>query len=159
MKNIVKQALYMKHWYIDNKQRKEGQYKANNKNRMFVDGKYVPQSHPLWKAGKYTSFNDAAFSSFTNYNKTTKGDVYLITNDAWPEWIKVGKAGDAADRLKNYQTSDPFRAYRLEHSITVENRHTGEVKAHKALEALSKDRKNEWFKVDLAIAVNCIESL
>ena len=159
MKTIVKQAQYMKQWYMDNKERKEGQYKVNNKNRMYVDGKYVPQSHPLWKAGTYTSFNDAAFSSFTNYNRTTKGDVYLITNDAWPEWIKVGKAGDAADRLKNYQTSDPFRAYRLEHSITVENRHTGEVKAHKALEALSKDRKNEWFKVDLAIAVNCIESL
>ena len=130
-----------------------------NVKRMYVAGKYVQQSHPLWKSGRYKSFNDAAFSSFVNYNKTTKGDVYLITNDAWPEWIKVGKAGDAADRLKNYQTSDPFRAYKLEHSITVENRHTGEVKAHKALESLSEDRKKEWFKVDLTIAVRCIEAL
>ena len=132
---------------------------ATNAKRMTVNGKYVSRKHPLWKIGNYKSFNDAAFSSFVNYNKTTKGDVYLITNDAWPEWIKVGKAGDAADRLKNYQTSDPFRAYKLEHSITVENRHTGEVKAHKALEALSEDRKNEWFKVDLTIAVRCIEAL
>ena len=132
---------------------------ATNAKRMTVNGKYVSRKHPLWKIGNYKSFNDAAFSSFVNYNKTTKGDVYLITNDAWPEWIKVGKAGDAADRLKNYQTSDPFRAYKLQHSITLENRHTGEVKAHKELEALSTDRKNEWFKVDLTVAVNCIEAL
>jgi len=131
----------------------------NNPMRMFVNGQYVPKAHPLWKAGRYTSFNDAAFSSFVNYNKTTKGDVYLITNAAWPEWVKVGKAGDATDRLKGYQTSDPFRAYTLHHSVVATNRHKAELKAHKALEALSEDRKNEWFKVDLKIAVRCIEAL
>tara|TARA_B110000908_G_scaffold2844_1_gene3911 strand:+ start:2931 stop:3470 length:540 start_codon:yes stop_codon:yes gene_type:complete len=155
----VKQSAYVAHRY---QTQKEGYTEANkiiNAERMTVNGKYVSRKHPLWKIGNYRSFNDAAFSSFVNYNKTPEGDVYLITNDAWPEWIKVGKAGDAEDRLKNYQTSDPFRAYKLEHSITIENRHTGEVKAHKALEALSEDRKNEWFKVDLTIAVRCIEAL
>ncbi len=159
MKTKEEQVAYRKKWYLGYKDSSVEAYKVNNKNRMYVDGKYVPQSHPLWKAGRYTSFNDAAFSSFTNYNRTTKGDVYLITNAAWPEWVKVGKAGDAEDRLKNYQTSDPFRAYALHHSVVTENRHTAELKAHKALEALSEDRKNEWFKVDLTIAVNCIESL
>tara|TARA_B100000780_G_scaffold261638_1_gene214227 strand:- start:366 stop:890 length:525 start_codon:yes stop_codon:yes gene_type:complete len=128
-----------------------------NKKRMFVAGKYVPQTHPLWKSGCYKSFNDAAFSSFTNYTSSIKGDVYIITNKAWPEWVKIGKAIDATDRLKGYQTSDPFRAYELYHSVTKENRHTSELEAQKALEALSKDRKNEWFKVDLETAVSCIE--
>jgi hypothetical protein len=171
MKTKEERAAYKAEWYVANKHKYAEKYKKTNAKhnprnnpetnfqRMTVNGKYVSRKHPLWKIGNYKSFNDAAFSSFVNYNKTTKGDVYLITNDAWPEWIKVGKAGDAADRLKNYQTSDPFRAYKLEHSITVENRHTGEVKAHKALEALSEDRKNEWFKVDLTIAVRCIEAL
>jgi hypothetical protein len=125
---------------------------------MFVDGKYIPQDHPLWKSGRYKSFNDAAFSSLKNYPKSKVGCVYVIKNPAWPEWVKVGKAVDATDRLKSYQTSDPFRAYELYHSVTKENRHTAEVEAHKALEALSEDRKNEWFKVDLATAVSCIEA-
>lgn len=159
MKTTAEQKDYRKKWYLGYKDSSVEAYKRNNKNRMYVDGKYIPQTHPLWKAGRYTSFNDAAFSSFTNYNKTTKGDVYLITNEAWPDWVKVGKAGDAADRLKGYQTSDPFRAYTLQHSVVTENRHTAELKAHKALEVLSADRKNEWFKVDLATAVNCIEAL
>ena len=159
MKTKEELTAYKRNWYYSTKDSNAEAYKANNVRRMYVDGQYVPQSHPLWKAGRYTSFNEAAFSSFTNYNKTTEGAVYLITNDAWPEWIKLGKAGDAVDRLKGYQTSDPFRSYELKHSVTVDNRHTAEVKAHKALEALSKDRKNEWFKVDLQTAVTCIESL
>ena len=129
-----------------------------NLKRMYVAGKYVSQTHPLWKSGRYSSFNDAAFSSLVNYNASTKGDVYIITNKAWPEWAKVGKAVDATDRLKSYQTSDPFRAYELYHSVTKENRHTAEVEAHKALEALSKDRKNEWFKIDLSEAKEILEA-
>ena len=105
-----------------------------------------------------SSFNDAAFSSLVNYNASPKGDVYIITNKAWPEWVKVGKAVDATDRLKSYQTSDPFRAYELYHSVTKENRHTAEVEAHKALEALSKDRKNEWFKINLSEAKEILEA-
>lgn len=144
-------------WCADGTRRRLGPHNAKNHRRMYVDGKYVPQAHPLWKSGNYKSFNDAAFSSFTNYTTSTKGDVYIITNKAWPEWVKIGKAVDATDRLKSYQTSDPFRAYELYHSVTKENRHTAEVEAHKALEVLSKDRKNEWFKVDLETAVSCIE--
>jgi len=171
MKTEAERETKRKAWYTANREHIRVQVNINNARhnpinsrvsnplRMYVNGKYVSRKHPLWKSGKYRSFNDAAFSSFVNYNKTTKGAVYLITNDAWPEWIKVGKAGDAEDRLKNYQTSDPFRAYKLEHHVTVDNRHTGEVRAHEALEALSEDRKNEWFKVDLTIAVRCIEAL
>ena len=129
-----------------------------NLKRMYVAGKYVSQTHPLWKSGNYKSFDHAAFSSFANYNASTKGDVYIITNKAWPEWAKVGKAVDATDRLKSYQTSDPFRAYELYHSVTKENRHTAEVEAHKALEALSKDRKNEWFKINLSEAKEILEA-
>lgn len=130
-----------------------------NAKRMTVNGKYVSRKHPLWKIGNYKSFNDAAFSSFVNYSKSTDGYVYAIKNKAWPEWVKIGKAGDAEDRLKNYQTGDPFRAYTLEFSFKVTNRHTAETEAHKALALLSEDRRNEWFKVDLETAQKCIEAV
>jgi len=159
MKTTVEQTARNKAYYAENKHLRVEEFIRNNKNRMYVDGKYIPQTHPLWKAGRYTSFSDAAFSSFTNYNRTTKGDVYLITNAAWPEWVKVGKAGDANDRLKGYQTSDPFRSYQLHHTVSMANRHTAELAAHKALQVLSQDRRNEWFRVDLATAVRCIEAI
>ena len=32
---------------------------AKNTNRMFVNGKYIPSSHPLHKPGRYKSLDDA----------------------------------------------------------------------------------------------------
>jgi len=131
----------------------------NNKKQMYVNGKYISQKHPLWKAGRYKSFNDAAFSSLVNYEKETKGHVYIIQNKAWPDWLKVGKAVDAEDRLKSYQTGDAFRSYTLSISYEVGNRHEAETAAHTALSKICEDRHNEWFKMDLKEAVNCIEDL
>ena len=165
--NREKQLAYVKAYHKANTDlRKKGAKRYNaihnaktNAERMTVNGKYVSRKHPLWKIGNYKSFNDAAFSSFVNYSKSTDGFVYAIKNKAWPEWVKVGKAGDAEDRLKNYQTGDPFRDYTLEFSFKVTNRHTAETEVHKALALLSEDRRNEWFKVDLTAAVRCIEAI
>jgi len=130
-------------------------HNLKNSKRMFVDGKYIPQAHPLWKSGRYTSFNDAAFSSLQNYPKSTVGCVYVIKNPAWPEWVKVGKAVDAQDRLNSYQTGDPFRSYILHHHIEVPDRHVVELRVHQELELVADGRHNEWFKIntDGAIAV------
>lgn len=132
---------------------------TNNPKRMYVNGKYIPRSHPLYKPGRYKSFNDAAFSSLQNYNTTKAGYVYVITNAAWPEWVKVGMAIDADDRLNSYQTSSPFRDYELQYSVHCKDRRKLEGKAHKAVEAIASDRNNEWFKVSVEDAVDCMAGI
>ncbi|AJF40839.1 hypothetical protein AVV29_gp139 [Vibrio phage phi 3] len=42
------------------------------------------------------------------------GYVYIVSNPAYPGWFKVGAAKDAETRLITYQTSSPFRDFRLE---------------------------------------------
>ena len=147
-------------WFIcaNGQRRRVTARNVYNDKRMFVDGKHIPQTHPLWKSGRYKSFNDAAFSSFKNYDKVTTGEVYIIYNDAWPEWIKVGKAANAEDRLKSYQTGDPFRSYKLYHAFKVNNRHSFEVTAHKLLKEVCDDYKNEWFKINLSEAMDILEA-
>lgn len=132
---------------------------TNNPKRMYVNGKYIPRSHPLYKPGRYKSFNDAAFSGLQNYNTTKAGYVYVITNAAWPDWVKVGMAIDADDRLNGYQTSSPFRDYELQYSVYCKDRRKLEGKAHKAVEAIASDRNNEWFKVSVEDAVDCITGI
>jgi len=39
--------------------------------------------------------------------------VYVLVNPAFPGWCKIGMAVDAEDRLKQYQTSSPYRDYEL----------------------------------------------
>ena len=130
--------------------------RIQNLKRMYVNGKYVPTSHPLYKAGMYKSFDDAAFSSLTNYNTTTSGHVYAMANAAWPEWIKIGKAVDAEDRLSSYQTSSPLRDYTLIHYAYSDDRNVAERQAHVLASKLG-DKRNEWFKISNEDAVVVIE--
>ena len=130
----------------------------NNPKRMYVNGKYVPKSHPLYKAGRYKSFEDAAFSSLEKYESSTEGQVYIITNPSFPEWVKVGMAVDAEDRLRGYQTSSPFRDYELFYSWSVNDRRTAEIEAHSILKEWTAGKKNEWFKCSPAFARVMLDS-
>ena len=80
---------------------------------MYVNGKHVSVKHPLHKAGRYKTFEGAAFASLEGYDTTTEGYVYIINNPCWDGWVKVGMAIDAEDRCKQYQTSSPYRDYKL----------------------------------------------
>ena len=123
-----------------------------NKNRMWVNGKYISKSHPLHKPGRFKSLDDAW--SHSQIESTSQGEVYAITNDAWPEWIKVGKASIAEDRLNGYQTSSPFRDYSIIATLSTEDRHSKEREMHKVFEHFSKERRGEWFKIDKLKAIN-----
>jgi len=85
------------------------------------------------------------------YNQVKEGYVYVMTNPAWPEWIKVGMAVDSEDRLKSYQTSSPFRDYILVYSYEVDDRRAAESAAHTRL-AKECDNINEWFRLPPPIA-------
>ena len=51
------------------------------------------------------------------YSKVKDGYVYILTNPAWPDWVKVGMAIDAEDRCNSYQTSSPYRDYQLHYQV------------------------------------------
>ena len=130
----------------------------SNKNRMWVDSKYIPKSHPLHKPGRYTSFGDAAFTALQKDAQLKEGYVYVITNPAWSDWVKIGMAIDAEDRLNGYQTSSPMRDYELVHAISTPDRARAERVAHKAA-AMCGERKGEWFKIDTAEAVTILQHI
>jgi len=132
---------------------------TSNPNRMFVNGKYISRSHPLYKPGNYKTFEGAAFSSLSNYEKSTEGHVYLITNPAWKGWVKIGMAVDANDRCNQYQTSSPMRDYKLEYTKEFKDRRTAETQAHKLCAEKATDQNSEWFKINIKDAINLIESI
>ena len=125
--------------------------------RMFVNGKYIPKSHPLHKPGKYKTFDDAAFQGTYKLESIKEGYVYAITNPAWPGWVKIGMAIDADDRCNGYQTSSPFRDYTIEHVVITKNRRASELKAHKEAGKLAKEARGEWFKLDIEQAKTIID--
>ena len=128
-----------------------------NSNRMYVDNKYIPMSHPLHKSGRYKGFTDAAFSSLENYAQSLEGEVYIIYNPSFPSWIKVGMAVDSQDRLKQYQTGSPYRDYTVHASYSTPNRREAEAEAHRVL-GENHERRGEWFVCAAPIAKNLLDN-
>ena len=126
--------------------------KKRDSQRMYVNGKEISKKHPLHKPGRYKSLDDAW--SHSQIESTSQGEVYAIVNDAWPDWIKVGKASIAEDRLNGYQTSSPFRDYSIIATLYTEDRHSKEREMHKVFEHFAKERRGEWFKIDKIKAIN-----
>ena len=100
-------------------------------------------------------------SSYTlkNYSKVKEGYVYVISNPAWPDWVKVGMAIDADDRCSSYQTSSPLRDYVLHCAISSDDRRKDESKAHKVLEKIADSRKGEWFNIPVDTAIKYLSAL
>jgi len=119
--------------------------------RMYVNGKEISKKHPLHKPGRYKSLDDAW--SHDKIESIDEGEVYIIVNTAWPEWVKVGKAVNSDDRLNGYQTSSPFRDYKVIAKLQVNNRHEKEKEMHKVFEHFAEERKGEWFKIDKVTAI------
>lgn len=146
--------------YYDPNNSYEIQKKRNiksNAKRMYVNGKYIPDTHPFHKPGRYKTFNDAAFEGTYKLDSIKEGYVYVITNPAWPEWVKIGMAVDADDRCNGYQTSSPFRDYVLEHMIVTKDRRKAEAQAHFAAGKLASSKNGEWFKLSVEEAKKILD--
>ena len=133
----------------------------HNPNRIYLNGVYQTKKSPLYNllpGGRYKSLDDALFK-VSPVNNIEEGYVYIITNKAWPDWVKIGMAIDAQDRCNGYQTSSPHRDYVLEYSVPSTNRRKAEQEAHTKAAKLAKETNGEWFKLDVETAKQILDNL
>ena len=146
------------YYYKDDPENCKKRAARNHLTDMYVDGKYISKFHPLHKPGRYKGFTDAAFSSLENYERSKEGQVYILRNPAFPSWCKIGMAVDAQDRLKQYQTSSPYRDYEVVKTYNTDDRRRAEGDAHALLEK-HYARRGEWFVCDASLAITKLDSL
>ena len=79
--------------------------------------------------------------------------VYVISNPKYKNLYKVGIAKDYKARLNSYQTSDPYRNYKLEYKTYTPWFRALEKHIHTTFENMF-----EWVKADLNEIINEIES-
>lgn len=72
------------------------------------------------------------------------GYIYIIENEAWPGWLKIGKANNLQKRLSNYQTYSPHRDYKLLYGVMVKDYHIKEQLLLDKINESNKIIKNEW---------------
>ncbi len=70
--------------------------------------------------------------------------IYVISHPQYRGEYKVGIASDVKSRLNSYQTSDPNRAYKLEHALLTGHYRALERHIHEMF-----DNRHEWVRADL----------
>lgn len=142
------------------------QRKANvehNPQRVFIATKYVGMSHHLGLVGgSYRSWEHAGEVAAqqlhgnelaalnTDPDNVVGGFVYVITNPAWPRFVKIGCAVSAMDRCRSFQTGDPKRAYQLATSCYYTDRRAAEKLIHDLLAIYRAE--GEWFRIEAYMA-------
>jgi hypothetical protein len=147
------------------KERNSKSNPINNIRRMYVDGNHISVHHPLYKPGRYKSFNEAMFASITKDKQITEGNLYLITNPYFASlgWYKLGKAVEVDDRCNSYQTGTPFRDYYIIAHVSVTEYSKAETEAkdmaHKISKTHDKDANGEWFDAELKDLLSIINTI
>mgnify|MGYP003127258115 CR=1 FL=1 len=141
-------------------------HRMNEQGLVFYKQKYRTLNGYLQQGGnisrltfKNMSPKDIQIFSKALYDTKKAGDVYIIYNPAWEGWYKVGKAVEASNRLDGFQTSSPFRDYKLLFYKTFSDRNTAETVAHSKLNQICTERSFEWFKIDLQDAIDVIDRI
>ena len=87
----------------------------------------------------------------------TDGFIYVVTNPAFPGYVKIGCAINVCSRLADYQTYCPFRSFKLEHAVYVSDRRKAEALVHMMFHA--QRGMGEWFQITVDEAVDALESV
>lgn len=85
------------------------------------------------------------------------GYLYIISNKAWPGFVKIGVTENLTKRLQSYQTSSPHRDYVLEYSLHHPRYLEAEKKIKDVMTYFASEIRNEWYKVDLQFAKSRLE--
>ena len=79
-----------------------------------------------------------------------EGFVYIISNPAWPNHVKIGCAMNPERRLEGFNTGAPLRDYKIEHTVFSSNRLKAEAYCHSKLDRWRA--QGEWFRVSPGFA-------
>jgi hypothetical protein len=85
------------------------------------------------------------------------GYLYIVTNDAFPGFVKVGCTEDLDARLRSYQTSDPKRGYKMVFNIPHPDCLLAEKRIGEAMRHFALSQRNEWYEIPLHMAVSRLE--
>lgn len=85
------------------------------------------------------------------------GYLYIVTNDAFPGFVKVGCTEDLDARLRSYQTSDPKRGYKMVFNIPHPDCIPAEKRIREAMRHFALSQRNEWYEIPLHMAISRLE--
>lgn len=85
-----------------------------------------------------------------------EGFVYIISNIAYPDWIKVGMAFDYEKRLNVYNQYDPESKFKIIGIRWTDNRRILENKILEDMSQVALKQRGEWFRIEKETALDIL---
>lgn len=85
-----------------------------------------------------------------------EGFVYIITNVAYPDWVKVGMAFDYEKRLNVYNQYDPETNFKIAGIRWTDDRRNLEKKILENTSQVASKQQGEWFKIKESLALDIL---
>jgi hypothetical protein len=103
-------------------------------------------------------------SALKFHHSTTKGQyVYILTNEAYPEVCKIGKAVSPISRIKQINGAGTVSEWQLRWALPVSNGYALENVVHQYLEDVRmssfQGSSREFFEISLEEAIQTVENL
>lgn len=93
-------------------------------------------------------------------SRSKSGYIYVIVNENFPGFCKIGVTKNIKNRLRTYQTSSPFRNYKVIHYIEHPDCYLAEKNIQQNLKNFALSVKKEWFEIPHQFAIDKVnESL
>ena len=96
-------------------------------------------------------------ASLTKSSRVKEGYIYIISNSNFPHYYKIGVTQNIESRLRTYQTSSPFRDYKVEYYIHHPDCYKAEKQIQEKMHYFATDRKKEWFRCSLELIKNRLD--
>ena len=85
------------------------------------------------------------------------GYLYVIINDSFPGWVKVGTTKNLKKRLQTYQTSSPHRDYQIVYYVEHPEYRQAEKEIKETMKHFAKSIHHEWYEVDINMAMSRLD--
>lgn len=79
-------------------------------------------------------------------------NVYVISNESFDGWVKVGKTTDINSRLAHYKTGAP-----TEYVVEFITELYDDMPVHHILQDAGYERASEWFRCDVETAISAVK--
>lgn len=85
------------------------------------------------------------------------GYLYIITNESFPGFVKIGVTENINARLHVYQTGDPRRKYKIEYYIFHPDAYKAERNIKEVMKMFALSQKNEWYEISIPMAISRLQ--
>lgn len=147
-KRKARKQRYWSKYYADNQETllaRAADYAESN--REYINARqraYTARNLEKLKA-KWAAEREARGSLERDPNRA--GYVYIVSNPAWPGYVKIGHTKNLGKRLISYNTSSPHRDFITVGAVFCTDRFAAERQLHDQLRGHQVPR-TEWFQLN-----------